>query len=126
MNIKSKTELYDKILAKIYQNIAVEDNRDNGIYIKGYNDDAVSRDYMAIANSYADVNGKQITMILPLISYIIFIIKNWKVRKRYKRHKGKSTDKYTSIQDIADYVVKFFMQPNTIYEDIYKEYYENK
>lgn len=126
MNMESKIELYDKILAKIYQNVAVEDQHYNGIYVRGYKNDAASRVYMNMVNSYADVNNKQVTMIMSLLEYIFFILQNWKGRKRYKRYKGKSVKKYATLQGIEECVAQYFVQPATVYEDIYKEYYKKK
>ena len=118
-------KLYDEILATIFQNIMVEKERDDGIYVNGYYDNYICNTYMKMVESVADITDTPIVMLMPLFSYIKFKFRHWKVRKRYKwvsnyqQYQGDATP----ILVIANYVVTYFNQPLSIYKDIYKEFY---
>ena len=119
-------KIYDEILGKVYQNIISEDRYSSGIYINGYNNDAVSNIYLTLANSYADFTNQKITMVLSPIKYILFILKHWSSRQKYVRYKGTNDKKFVLISTIIAYVCDYVKQPVEIFEDIYKEYYSNK
>ena len=118
-------KLYDEILATIFQNIMVERERDDGIYINGYEDDYICNTYMKMAESVADITDTPIVMLMPLFSYIKFKLKHWKVRKRYKWKSIYQQYQFdaTPILVIANHVAMYFNKPLSIYEDIYKEFY---
>ena len=121
-----KYKLYDEILAKIYQNVLVEYERDGGIYITGYRDNYACNSYMKMAEAAADIIDTPVVMLMPLFSYLKFIARHWKVRKRYKwvMHFPYLARIATSIENIAEFVAIHYQQSMKIYEDIYKEFYE--
>lgn len=120
--MEEKYRQYDELLATLMQNIQVEAARDEGIYIYGYGDNYLGNVYMQLVNAYADLTQSKVTMIMPLVPYIKFKLKNWKSRKRYRwtwMDKGA-----TPINLIARFVATHHNQPLDIYKDIYNEYYK--
>lgn len=122
----NKLVLYDKILATVFQNVSSEDAYNDGIYINGYKNDPICNVYMEMVNSYADIHQKKITMLLPFFSYVIFILKHWKRWKKYCWGGTTNAPRYTSIQKIVNYVCDYFEVSDSVFTDIYKEYYQNK
>ena len=120
--MNEKDVLYGRILAKLFQNIESEDYYNSGIYIDGYEDNAIGRVYMTLVDVYADMYNKKVNLCLPFLKYLLFILKHWKGRKRYK-YCGIDLDYVTPINKIAKFVANYYEQPISIYEDIYKEYY---
>lgn len=120
-----KYKIYDELLATLYQNIQVEHGRDEGIYIYGYTDTPMCNVYMRMAEAHADLLGIRVVMLLPLFSYFKFKFKHWKVRRRYK---WIAPQKYyktvTPITEIAKFVAEYHKQSDSIYEEIYNEYYK--
>lgn len=123
--MNEKQQIYDQILATLYQNIAAEDKHCSGIYIEGYGDNPLSYVYMAMVNVYADLNNKPVHMALPYFKYLKFILKNWKGRKRYQRC-YLDLDYVTPIDVIAGHVSQYYSQPISVYDDIYEEFYKKK
>ena len=123
-----KSKYYDEILAKIYENILVEHSRDEGLYINGYHDNYACKVYMQMVNAVADITDTPVIMVMDLFSYIKFKLKNWKVRKRYRRaNLSLLTARWcvtTPIEEIAEFVANYYNESMKIYEDIYKEFYE--
>ena len=123
--MEDKYKLYDELLATLYVNIQVEYGRDEGIYIYGYTDTPECNVYMRMAEAHADLNDIQIVMLMPLMPYLRFKFKRWKVRKRYKWiAPQKYYETVTPLTEITRFVAEHFKQPYSIYEDIYNEYYK--
>ena len=123
--MKDTYKLYDTILASLYQNIEVEAGRDEGIYIAGYQDDPVCNTYMKMVETKAALDNMPITMVMPLLSYIEFIIPRWKMRKQYRwaRNFQSVAPLVTPIRTIAKFVAEYHNETINIYYNIYKEYY---
>ena len=122
--MEEKYRKYDELLATLYQNIQVEHGRDEGIYIYGYENTPECNTYMKLAEAHADLIEDKITMVMPLVPYMRFKQKRWKVRRRYKwAPPQKFYGLVTPITEITRFVAEHFNQPYSIYEDIYKEYY---
>lgn len=119
-----KYKQYDELLATLYVNIQVEYGRDEGIYVYGYEDTPECNTYMKLADAHADLNHTRIVMLMPLVPYLRFKMKHWKVRRRYKWvAPQKFYETVTPITEITRFVADHYSQSYSIYEDIYKEYY---
>ena len=123
MNARFKQ--YDELLATLYKNIQVEHGRDEGIYIYGYEDTPECNTYMKMAEAHADLNEIKITMVMPLVPYLRFKMKHWKVRGRYKWASPQRFYKtVTPITEITRFVADCHKLSHTVYEDIYEEFYK--
>lgn len=117
---------YDEVLNSILLNVMVEEGRDNGIYLKGYDGSAKDKLYLNAAIATSALTGQQkIVMLMPLHKYIVFLCKNWKGKRQFKwmsdwRAKSEIT---SNLNDILDCVAKALNVTDEEFEEIYNAYY---
>lgn len=124
--LKEKLDLYDKIITSCMVNTYSFAKENNKIIMQNF---WPRPDYLfafQVANLVWVTNPNMtIYMNMPLIKYLIFKIKNRKIKMRWIR-KCKEVDHAMNIEEMLDYVAKAYKVDYSIFEDIYDIYWSKK
>ena len=116
---------YDAVTAAVLTNVMAEYNRDEGLYINGYEEGIPDTFYLIQSITASDILQEPIHMIMPLVPYLQFRRTHWKDRKRFKWRVSYLWSKpmVTPIGDIMDFVKQEFKIDDGKLLEIIKAYY---
>lgn len=126
-----KYNLYDKILAATYTNLAIDVNKNNGIYFNSFNKDSTEHKlFLKIALMVANFENTKIYLNCKYFDFLKILFNNYNIkeiflRKFRFRFRRRESASYTDINFLASFEAKSFEVEPTIFEEIWKEYYSN-
>ena len=117
--------LYDKVVATTLTNLMVESIRNGGLVLPNFDKDEVDHLYVfEVALLLSQSIQKEFYIQMGLFSYWIFKLKNWSVRKFFKRYTKKNEIGLLEMDNILEHMKKELWLDDTTYGKIYNEYYK--
>lgn len=121
--MNEKYKLYDEIVAATYANIQLM-SKNNKIMLKGFRfNDPISRVFLEVASMVAYMTNKEIYVDG---SWIDFVRARLLKKNKHIHHDNGKCAEGIYMYEVAMYEVSSFQVHDTIFEDIFKAYYEGK
>lgn len=126
-----KYNLYDRILSVTYTNIAIDANKNNGIYFNSFNkNNTEHKIFLKIGFIVANFENKKIYLNTKYFDFLKILFDNYtikeiflrKTRLRFRRFKHSPC---TNIDFLASFEIKEFKVNPDIFEEIWTAYYED-
>lgn len=117
--------IYDRVIATTLTNFMVEDIRNGGLVLPDFDMNNVDHLYsFEVALMLSQSIQKEFYIQMSLFSYWKFKLKNWTLRKQFKRYTNKIDIKPIELEAILSYMKKELSLEEDVYGKIYDEYYE--
>ena len=117
-------KLFDTVTGTLLVNLAIENKRNNGIVLSPFNPNNIDHLYsFEIALIFSDTTHEKFYLDMGIYNYWKFKLKNWSVRKSFKRYNDTIPVLKMELDKILDFMKKSLELKDDIYEQIYKEYY---
>ena len=122
--MKQDYKLFDKVTSTFLVNLMVEDQRNNGIVLSSFNPNNINHLYaFEVALILGNSTNKEFYLDMGIYNYWKFRLKNWSVRKSFKRYNDTIPVLKMELDKILDFMKKSLELKDDTYEQIYKEYY---
>lgn len=117
-------KLFDKVTSTFLVNLMVEDQRNKGIVLSSFNPNNINHLYaFEVALILSNSIQKEFYLDMGIYSYWKFRLKNWSVRKSFKRYNSTTPASKMELDKILDFMKESLELKDDTYEQIYKEYY---
>lgn len=117
-------KLFDTVTGTLLVNLAIENKRNNGIVLSSFNPNNIDHLYsFEIALIFSDTTHEKFYLDMGIYNYWKFRLKNWSVRKSFKRYNDTIPVSKMELNEILNFMKKSLELKDNIYEQIYKEYY---
>jgi len=118
-------KLFDQVTGTFLVNLMVEDQRNNGIVLSPFNPNNIDHLYaFEVALILSNSTQKEFYLDMGIYNYWKFRLKNWSVRKSFKRYNDTVPVFKMELDKILDFMKKSLELKDDTYEQIYKEYYK--
>lgn len=117
--------LYDKVVSTTLINYLVENRRNYGLVLSPFNPTNIDYLYaFEIALLLSDSIHEKFYLDMNFFNYWKFKLRNWSVRKNFKRYTNNTPIIKMDLDKILEYMKKELSLENNIFEQIYNEYYK--
>ena len=127
-----KYNLYDNIIKATYINIAIDAINNKGIYFNNFDKKSYAHKvFLKVAFMVSDFEEQNIYLNCNCFDFLKILFNNYNIKKiitgkctlHFSRHKH---DPDTDIDTVAIFEAKEFQTDISIFEKIWKEYYEER
>lgn len=132
MSDEERLHLYDEVVNVIFNNLVHACYRNHGIMFRDF--DPKNKEMMCFLHVAITFNwwGREdyspmIYLEMGFWKFLLFKLKNWKIRKMISRHTSQYLNIYPlEFEEIANHVKNFFNLGDDLLVKVYEEYYEKK
>lgn len=118
-------KLFDEVTSTLLVNLMIEDQRNNGVVLSPFNPNNINHLYaFEVALILSNSIQKEFYLDMGIYDYWKFRLKNWSVRKSFKRYNNTISVSKMELDKILDFMKKSLKLEDDTYEQIYKEYYK--
>lgn len=123
--MEDKYNLYDEVISVTLVNFMIEDARNGDVVLTSFDPENVNHLYsFEVALLLSQSINKVFYLDMDILPYWKFRFMNWSLRTSFKRYTSKNKSVKMELDSILRFIIKDKSLDRNIYEEIYKEYYE--
>lgn len=123
--MEDKYNLYDEVISVTLVNFMIEDARKGDVVLTSFDPENVNHLYsFEVALLLSQSINKVFYLDMNILPYWKFRFMNWSLRTSFKRYTSKNKSVKMELDSILRFIIKDKSLDRNIYEEIYKEYYE--
>ena len=123
--MEDKYNLYDEVISVTLVNFMIEDARNGDVVLTSFDPENVNHLYsFEVALLLSQSIDKVFYLDMDILPYWKFRFMNWSLRTCFKRYTSKNKSVKMELDSILRFIIKDKSLDRNIYEEIYKEYYE--
>ena len=123
--MEDKYNLYDEVISVTLVNFMIEDARNGDVVLTSFDPENVNHLYsFEVALLLSQSIDKVFYLDMDVLPYWKFRFMNWSLRTSFKRYTSKNKSVKMELDSILRFIIKDKSLDRNIYEEIYKEYYE--
>ena len=123
--MEDKYNLYDEVISVTLVNFMIEDARNGDVVLTSFDPENVNHLYsFEVALLLSQSINKVFYLDMDILPYWKFRFMNWSLRACFKRYTSKNKSVKMELDSILRFIIKDKSLDRNIYEEIYKEYYE--
>lgn len=123
--MEDKYNLYDEVISVTLVNFMIEDARNGDVVLTSFDPENVNHLYsFEVALLLSQSIDKVFYLDMDILPYWKFRFMNWSLRTSFKRYTNKNKSVKMELDSILRFIIKDKSLDRNIYEEIYKEYYE--
>lgn len=123
--MEDKYNLYDEVISVTLVNFMIEDARNGDVVLTSFDPENVNHLYsFEVALLLSQSINKVFYLDMDILPYWKFRFMNWSLRTSFKRYTSKNKSVKMELDSILRFIIKDKSLNRNIYEEIYKEYYE--
>lgn len=117
-------DLYDMVVAETLKKFIPDAMKEGGLAINNYLEMEETKYFIELANMACNLVGATCYVKMKFFSFYWFKLRNRKLMKGIKRYTDKTKLMLARTSEIGNEIIEQFDLSHTIFEDIYKEYYQ--